>query len=219
MKTAALIGTFLIYSLGWSLAQAAPHRNPPLFWPEQQLMPIQVDYKEVMADGLEFTITEFSNSELPLYSPLMDDWKQVGRLTHRNASVAFANNRNPSIKSGISLIRASDWLGELSSESLDRYVASLRNLHPNRFKLLNSDSGYAPIQGSGFLAGNPYKMVHYQITSAEDPAKVTEIRDFISQMDDYLLVVSFESPQSLASRNSGMALTMVTSLSHLADLE
>jgi hypothetical protein len=107
----------------------------------------------------------------------------------------------------------------LNEESLNRYVAGIQNLNPGRFTLLNSQTRFAPIQGSGFLLGKPYKMVHYRLVSEDDPTVVTEIRDFITQNDDTLIILSFECPQNLASRTSGSALTMLASLSSLDDLE
>ena len=219
MKAAHLLFILILGSLGIATTQAAPQKVTPLFWPEQKLIPMQVHYKEAMSDGLDFTITEFSNSTLPLYSPSMKAWKQVGELTHRNASAAFANNRNASIKTGITLVKSKDWLGELNKENLDRYVQALRNLHSNYFTLLNSDPEFSPVHGSAFLVGNPYKMVHYHIASRENPNAIMEIRDFITQIDDTLLIVSFESPKDLASHNTGMALNLMASLSSLDDLE
>ncbi len=219
MKRTALSLFVLVGFLSISSKAATPQKITPLFWPENRLAAIQVHYKDAIADGLEFKIMEFANSLLPLYSPSMKQWDQVTELTHRRSSVAFANNRNPSIKAGVSIVKATDWLKELNKESLIRYVASLQNLYPNRFTLLNPDTDFAPISGTGFFVGQPYKMVHYQVVSDEDPNAITEIRDFITQVDDILVILSFESPKDLASRNVGMALNMLAFLSNLDDFE
>ena len=209
----------LILFFECSAHAATPVKNPPLFWPEGKFIPIQVSYQQALADGLEFTITEFANSELPLYSPSMRDWKQTDKLTYRKSSVAFANNRNPAIKAGIAMVKSNDWLQSLDKDALNQYVASLRLQYPKRFVLKNVDTDFSPVPGSGFLIGKPYKMVHYQIVSEHNPNAVIEIRDFITQINDLTLVMSFESPSGLASHNSRMALTMLTSLSKLDDLE
>lgn len=220
MKRSSCLSIVVLAAISLSRLDAnSPEEPPPLFWPDNQLIPIQISTKDVMSDGLEFNITEFANSALPLYSTSLRNWDWIEGLTHRRASAAFSNRKNPHIKSGISLIRAETWLGDLTSESLNRYVAGIQNLNPNRFTLLNADTNFAPLSGSGFLAGQPYKLVHYQIVSKEDPNSIIEIRDFISKVDDILVVVSFESPDGLASRNSGMALNLLTSLTKLEDLE
>ena len=219
MKTRHLFSFLLVGILSVSAKGTTPQKTTPLFWPESRLIPIQVHSKDAFADGLEFTITEFANSLLPLYSPSMKQWNQVSKLTYRRSSVAFANNRNPNIKAGISIVKANDWLQELNIKNLARYTASLQNLYKNRFIPLNSENNFSPISGSGFLVGSPYNMVHYQVVSENDPNKITEIRDFITQIDDVLVILSFESPQSLANHNTNRALNLMESLSSLDDLE
>ena len=215
-----LILLISLSALGCSILSAAtPQKVKPLFWPDSRLLPVQVTERLAMADGIEFSITEFNNSELPLFSTSLKGWKQVGRLSHRNASAAFENKLIAELKTGMSLIRAKDWLGELNRETLLQYTIGIQNLHPGRVTVLNADTGFAPIGGSGFFAGKPYKLVHYQIASESDPKKVIEVRDFITQVDDLLIIMSFENPKGTADRHSGMALNMLDSITRLDELE
>lgn len=200
------------------MAHGATEKLIPLFWPDTKLIPIQIDSREVISDGLEFTITEFRNAVLPFYTSSMSDWKYGSKLNHRNASIVLNNSRNASIKAGVSLIRSSDWLPQLDSNSLDRYVASLQNLHKDRFTLLNAETEYAPVFGSGFLLGNPYKLVHYEIKPEDPSLSTVEIWDLVAQEDDHLTVLSVECPKSLAERNSNMPLVILTTLARTEDL-
>ena len=219
MKTylSSLVLTALFMTTAFQ-AQAVSEKLAPLFWPDTKLIPIQVGSKDVVSDGLEFTINEFQNAVLPFYTSSMSDWKYGSQLSYRNGSVVFNYTRNPSIKTAVSLIRSSDWLPQLDSESLDRYVASLQNLHKNRFTLLNADTDYAPIFASGFLLGNPYKLLNYEI-KPEDPNLPTLVFwDLIAKEDDNLIVLSVECPKSLADRNSSMPLVFLTTLARLEDM-
>jgi hypothetical protein len=198
---------------------AAIDKAGPLFWPENRLIPIKVSDTKANADALEFTITEFKNSTLPLFSSSMKEWHAVAGLTYYKTSAAFAHIHNPSIKTGISLVKSRDWLGDLNEDSLNRYVAALQISNPKRFTHLNPDTRFAPVGGSGFLVGNPYKMVHYEVVAEEDPTVVTEIREFIAQEKDLLIILSFESPKSMASRVSGTALMQLSALSRMDELE
>lgn len=199
-------------------AQAMPEKLVPLFWPDTQLIPVQVNSQDVVSDGLEFTITEFRNSILPFYTSSTSNWLYSSQLNFRKASIVLNNTRNRSIKTAVSLIRSSNWLPQLDSESLDRYVASLQILHKDRFTLLNADTEYAPVFASGFLLGNPYKLLNYEI-KPEDPALSTiVIWDLIAKEDDNLIVLSVECPKSLAERNSSMPLVFLNSLARTEDM-
>ncbi|MCB1124666.1 MAG: hypothetical protein KJT03_24145, partial [Verrucomicrobiae bacterium] len=124
----------------------------------------------------------------------------ISGLNNRKVSTSFAISRQREVHFGISLIRSKDWLGDLNEENLKRYVTSLQIQYPNRFKLQNPDTAFAPLPNTEYLLGNPYKLVHYEVISEQDPEQVTDVKDFIAQEGDLLIVLSFECPKPLAAR-------------------
>ena len=90
-----IVGLLVFAILATTSSVAVVKKETPLYWPENDLIPIQLSNKKVMADGLQFTIAELSNSRIALYSTSMSEWKLTSSLTHRKASVAFSNLRNP----------------------------------------------------------------------------------------------------------------------------
>ena len=202
-----------------NLVSAAVSNTPPIFWPEKRLIPIQISHTTTIADGLEFNITQLNNSVLPLYSYSFSQWKVVPQLNFRNASLALANKRNPSIKAGLSIVKSEDWLKTLGADTLERYVASISYLNPGRFTLLNPGTAFGPIQRTGYFIGNPYKMVHYQIKPEEETEPTLVIWDFITEVDGSTFILSFECPQKLASLNSATPLALMSSLGTLDDFE
>ena len=219
MKFVVCIASLLVLITGLlPLRLQATELITPLFWPNSKLIPIQLGNKEVVSDGLEFSIVEFKNAVLPFYASSMSDWRATQSLTYRNASVALCHAYNPSLKTGVSIIPSNDWLGKLDTQTLNRYVASLRNLNKERFMLLNADTDFAPIYGSGFLLGNPYRLVHYEIEPVEETEPTMQIWDLIAEEDGKLIVLSFECPKSLAARNTGTPLVFLSSISRSEDL-
>lgn len=211
--------TLLIIAGSSSVQADTLQKLPPIFWPEDQLIPIQLANTTTMADGLEFNITKFKNPAVPLYSYSMSQWQVVPQLNFRKASLSFANKRNGAIKAGLSIVQSNHWLKNLDTETLNRYVAGLQNRNRERFTWLNPDTGFAPIPGTGFFAGNPYKIVHYRIRPEEDNQPTVEVWDFIADSDGHLLILSFECPQELASHNSGTPLNLMSSIGRVDELE
>jgi hypothetical protein len=191
----------------------------PMFWPQDRLIPIQTSQRIIKADGIEISIVELRNSALPMYSASFNHWSLASKLTFRNASIAFHTDRDSSIRMGLSLIKARDWLGELNEDTLKRYVLSLEKTNPGKFQLLNPNTHFDPISGSGLLVGNPYKQIHYEITDAAEPGKVIEVWDFIAQEKDLLVVLSFECPRQVSSRYQGTPEILLSSISTMEDFE
>jgi hypothetical protein len=83
---------------------------------------------------------------------------------------------------------------------------------------INPETEFAPFFGSGFLLGNPYKMVHCQLAPEDETLPTLQVWDLIAEENGTLIVLSFECPMDLVHRNSRLPALFLSSISRSEDL-
>ncbi len=197
-------------------------KKSPLRWPDNKISKAQFSFKETNFDGMIFSEYVVKHPELTLISGQFSDWRLSNSLTNRTASLVFVHEKNHDIKVGITVLKKGTWLPDLETDTLQRYADSIFQKHKENFTLYSPERNFLALPDTPFFAGNPYHLVHYYTKTLplelspieeENTPIETVYWDFfcIEEKTEAMIILSYECPKHLESRNSANAVAIMAS--------